>query len=73
MMGSPSVMMLDEPTTGVDPAARRKIWDTITNIRKMGTSIVMTLMIANILDIVILVITRNKAPLILCTPAIVFS
>ena len=43
------------------------------SLRKIGTSIVMTLIIANILDIVMLVMTRNKAPLILCTPAIVFS
>lgn len=43
------------------------------SLRKIGTSIVMTLMMANILDIVMLVMTRNKAPLILCTPAIVFS
>ena len=35
-------MLLDEPTTGVDPAARRKIWETINNIRRSGTSIILT-------------------------------
>ena len=42
LIGRPQVMLLDEPTTGVDPAARRKIWETINNIRKSGTSIILT-------------------------------
>ena len=42
LIGRPKVMLLDEPTTGVDPAARRKIWETINNIRKSGTSIILT-------------------------------
>ena len=41
LIGRPKVMLLDEPTTGVDPAARRKIWETINNIRKSGTSIIL--------------------------------
>ena len=28
-------MLLDEPTTGVDPAARRKMWETINAIRRL--------------------------------------
>ena len=31
----PKVMLLDEPTTGVDPAARRKMWETINAIRRL--------------------------------------
>ena len=42
LIGRPRVMLLDEPTTGVDPAARRKIWETINNIRKSGTSVILT-------------------------------
>lgn len=42
LIGRPKVMLLDEPTTGVDPAARRKMWETINNIRKSGTSIILT-------------------------------
>ena len=42
LIGRPKVMLLDEPTTGVDPAARRKIWETINNIRKSGSSIILT-------------------------------
>jgi len=42
LIGRPKIMLLDEPTTGVDPAARRKIWETINNIRKSGTSVILT-------------------------------
>eukprot|EP00095_Tigriopus_kingsejongensis_P011912 maker-scaffold111_size354240-snap-gene-2.29 protein:Tk11912 transcript:maker-scaffold111_size354240-snap-gene-2.29-mRNA-1 annotation:"atp-binding cassette sub-family a member 3" len=42
LMGSPSVLFLDEPTTGVDPVARRRLWDVIEAIRKRGQSIVLT-------------------------------
>ena len=34
LIGRPKVMLLDEPTTGVDPAARRKMWETINSIRR---------------------------------------
>jgi len=42
LIGRPKVMLLDEPTTGVDPAARRKMWETINAIRRSGTSIILT-------------------------------
>jgi len=42
LIGRPKVMLLDEPTTGVDPAARRRMWETINNLRKSGTSIILT-------------------------------
>ncbi|CAI5723062.1 unnamed protein product [Hyaloperonospora brassicae] len=32
MIGSPSVILLDEPSTGVDPSSRRKMWDVIANV-----------------------------------------
>lgn len=38
----PSVLFLDEPTAGVDPAARRTFWQTIYEIARRGTSIIVT-------------------------------
>jgi ABC-2 type transport system ATP-binding protein len=38
----PSVLFLDEPTAGVDPAARRTFWQTIYEIAARGTSIIVT-------------------------------
>ena len=34
IVGNPSVIFLDEPTTGVDPTARRKIWSTLVYIQQ---------------------------------------
>ncbi|ODM97667.1 ATP-binding cassette sub-family A member 3 [Orchesella cincta] len=42
MIGNPRIIFLDEPTTGMDPVARRHLWDAITLIRNQGTSIVLT-------------------------------
>jgi ABC-2 type transport system ATP-binding protein len=33
---------LDEPTTGLDPQARRNLWDLVKNIRKQGTTVIIT-------------------------------
>jgi ABC-2 type transport system ATP-binding protein len=42
LLNSPKIIFLDEPTTGLDPQARRNLWDLITEIRKNGTTVVIT-------------------------------
>jgi ABC-2 type transport system ATP-binding protein len=42
LLNSPKIIFLDEPTTGLDPQARRNLWDLIIEIRKSGTTVVLT-------------------------------
>jgi ABC-2 type transport system ATP-binding protein len=42
ILGRPSVLFLDEPTTGFDPAARRGAWELVERLRLDGTTIVLT-------------------------------
>ncbi|XP_052843910.1 LOW QUALITY PROTEIN: phospholipid-transporting ATPase ABCA3 [Drosophila gunungcola] len=42
VLGNPSVLYLDEPTSGMDPGARRQLWQVIGLIRTAGKSIVLT-------------------------------
>jgi ABC-2 type transport system ATP-binding protein len=42
LINSPKIIFLDEPTTGLDPQARRNLWDLITEIRNNGTTVVIT-------------------------------
>ncbi|MFI7213475.1 ABC transporter ATP-binding protein [Micromonospora maritima] len=42
LVGDPSLLFLDEPTTGFDPAARRAFWDLIRTLADAGTTIVLT-------------------------------
>ena len=41
-MHGPKVFFLDEPTTGLDPQARRNLWDLIEDVKKSGITVVMT-------------------------------
>ncbi|XP_044771201.1 phospholipid-transporting ATPase ABCA3-like [Neomonachus schauinslandi] len=42
LMGNPSVIFLDEPSTGMDPGARRLLWNTVTRARESGKVIIIT-------------------------------
>uniref|UniRef100_A0A8C9Y565 P-type phospholipid transporter n=1 Tax=Sander lucioperca TaxID=283035 RepID=A0A8C9Y565_SANLU len=42
LIGGPPVVFLDEPTTGMDPKARRALWNAILSIIKEGRSVVLT-------------------------------
>ena len=42
LIHKPKIVFLDEPTTGLDPQARRNLWELIRNIRTNGTTVVIT-------------------------------
>ncbi|CAH3162242.1 unnamed protein product [Porites evermanni] len=42
LVGDPPVVFLDEPTTGMDPVARRLVWDALSRVRADGRCIVIT-------------------------------
>jgi ABC-2 type transport system ATP-binding protein len=42
LINTPKIVFLDEPTTGLDPQARRNLWDLIKGIRDKGTTVVIT-------------------------------
>lgn len=42
LINHPKVIFLDEPTTGLDPQARRNLWDLVKHIRQQGTTVIIT-------------------------------
>src|SRR5437660_819806 len=42
LMHEPHVLILDEPTTGLDPQSRLFLWDTIVALRERGTTLILT-------------------------------
>lgn len=42
LIHDPQIIFLDEPTTGLDPQARRNLWDLIKEIQKKGTTVILT-------------------------------
>src|SRR5215204_5076831 len=42
LINQPRIVFLDEPTTGLDPQARRNLWDLIRDIRSKGTTVIIT-------------------------------
>ncbi len=42
LVGDPELLFLDEPTTGFDPAARRRSWELVGGLRSLGKTILLT-------------------------------
>jgi ABC-2 type transport system ATP-binding protein len=42
LVNNPVAIFLDEPTTGLDPQARRNLWELVQQIQKKGTTVIMT-------------------------------
>lgn len=42
LIGEPPVIFLDEPSTGMDPVARRLLWDAVTRTRESGKAVIIT-------------------------------
>ncbi len=43
LLNRPEILLLDEPTTGLDPTARREIWNILMNLKKeLGTTLILT-------------------------------
>src|SRR5207247_1619919 len=42
LLNDPRLLVLDEPTTGLDPQARRLVWERIRTLKRQGTTILLT-------------------------------
>jgi len=42
LMGDPPIVFLDEPTTGMDPIAKRMLWETLSKVRDSGKTLILT-------------------------------
>lgn len=42
LVGDPELLFLDEPTTGLDPQARRNLWDLVDELKRSGRTIILT-------------------------------
>jgi len=42
LLGDPEVVLLDEPTTGLDPESRQRVWRLVRGLRDRGTSVLLT-------------------------------
>ena len=42
LVGDPELLFLDEPTTGLDPQARRHLWDLVEGLKQAGRTIILT-------------------------------
>lgn len=42
LIGSPEVVFLDEPTTGLDPEGRLEVWETVRQLTEQGTTVLLT-------------------------------
>ena len=42
LVGRPPVVLLDEPTAGLDPRSRQELWDAVDELRRVGTTVLLT-------------------------------
>lgn len=42
LVGDPELLFLDEPTTGLDPQARRQLWELVQDLKRAGRTIILT-------------------------------
>ena len=42
LVGRPPVVLLDEPSTGLDPRSRQELWDAVDELRRAGTTVLLT-------------------------------
>jgi lipooligosaccharide transport system ATP-binding protein len=42
LLNEPELLLLDEPTTGLDPQARHQIWEMVTRLKRQGTTVLLT-------------------------------
>ena len=42
LLGDPPILVLDEPTAGLDPAARRDVWNLVEEVKKWGRTVILT-------------------------------
>lgn len=42
LVGDPPILLLDEPTTGMDPTTRRYLWDVLIKVISDGRSVILT-------------------------------
>ena len=42
LVNDPELVILDEPTTGLDPQARRNLWSMVRDIHQQGVTVVLT-------------------------------
>lgn len=42
LVNDPRILFLDEPTTGLDPQARRNIWSVIEDLKQQGKTVILT-------------------------------
>jgi ABC-2 type transport system ATP-binding protein len=42
LVNDPKIIFLDEPTTGLDPVARRSLWDVVDNLKESGKTVILT-------------------------------
>ena len=66
LIHEPKILLLDEPTTGVDPISRREFWDILTNLHLKGTTTIVSTPYMDEADRCSRVGLMNEGKLIIC-------